>query len=436
MVHSNLIEIRSTPLLPTFYRFFGRSCVGGKFNMEHCLSKLSDLELLTIDIGYFYGIQRLDENIISLLKKHHRLKKLALRGADNISCNITISNILDYFPNITSFSLFNINISNVAFTSSDKILNLAELKLQCTAIDDGGIQHITKRAKQLKVLNIKACRDMTDKALYCVLRNCPLLEELSLGYCTNFWNHGLLSIAQRPLNLKYLPLTVCKNIDDDGVISLVESCHGLTYITLGGCTKMTDNFLIAIGEHSPLLREAEFSYCFSISTRGIYYLIRSCRSLDKLILSFCRGISDDNIVDVNDNHLTEVKDQQIEMVDQQTETKDQQTETENQQTEMKNQQTETKGHQTQMKDAQLISKIAIHSHLKELKLRSCTDISKDTVLRFTGICPDLREINLSNCINNNEDVDFIFRVCDDCQFVKEFKMYHQIVHRKNYNRKS
>ena len=115
--------------------------------MEHCLSKLSDLELLTINIGYFYGIQRLDENIISLLKKHHRLKKLALRGADNISCNITISNILDYFPNIT---LFNINISNVAFTSSDKILNLAELNLQCTAIADGGIQHITKRTNNSK----------------------------------------------------------------------------------------------------------------------------------------------------------------------------------------------------------------------------------------------------------------------------------------------
>jgi hypothetical protein len=49
----------------------------GRFNMEHCLSKLSDLELLTINIGYFYGIQRLDENIISLLKKHYRLKKLA-----------------------------------------------------------------------------------------------------------------------------------------------------------------------------------------------------------------------------------------------------------------------------------------------------------------------------------------------------------------------
>jgi hypothetical protein len=171
---------------------------------------------------------------------------------------------------------------------------------------------------------------------------------------------------------------------------------------------MTDNSLLAIGEHCHLLREADFSNCFSISARGVYCLIRSCRGLDNLILSFCRGISNDNIEDVKENHLTEVKDQQTEMNDQQTE----------------------------INESQFISKFAIHSHLKELNLRSCTDISKETVLRLTGICPDLRKISLSNCINNSEDDDFIFRVFDDCQFLQKFKVYQRMVHRKNYNRKS
>ena len=384
----------------------------GRFNMEHCLSKLSDLELLTIDIGYFYGTRTLDENLISLLKRQPHLKKLALRGWTKIS-NITISDILDYFPNIISFYLNNINISNVVFTRSDTILNLKELTLHCNSIDHDGLQHITKRAKQLKVLNIQQCKEMTDKALHCVSQNCPLLEELSFGNTYPFngnslTNRGLFSIAERPLSLKYLSVIGCKNIDDDGVISLVKSCHGLTYISLNGCTEMTDNSLLAIGEHCHLLREADFSNCFSISARGVYCLIRSCRGLDNLILSFCRGISNDNIEDVKENHLTEVKDQQTEMNDQQTE----------------------------INESQFISKFAIHSHLKELNLRSCTDISKETVLRLTGICPDLRKISLSNCINNSEDDDFIFRVFDDCQFLQKFKVYQRMVHRKNYNRKS
>ena len=89
-----------------------------------------------------------------------------------------------------------------------------------------------------------------------------------------------------------------------------------------------------------------------------------------------------------------------------------------------------------MKDAQLISNFAIQSHLKELNLHSSTDILKETVLRFTGICPYLRKINLSGCINNNEDDDLIIRVFDDCQFLKGFEVYQLMVHRKNYNRKA
>jgi len=217
---------------------------GGDFNMEHCFFNLSDLELLTIDIGYFYGTRTLDENLISLLKKQPRLKKLALRGWQKIS-DITISDILDYFPNIISFYLNNVNISNEAFTLSDTIINLKELTLHSNSIDDDGLQHVTKHAKQLKVLNIQQCEEMTDKALYCVSQNCPLLEKLSFGNfinCDNFSNHGLFSIAERSLNLKYLSMFGSKNIDDDGVISLIESCHGLTHITPDGCTEITDNW--------------------------------------------------------------------------------------------------------------------------------------------------------------------------------------------------
>jgi hypothetical protein len=389
------------------------------YNMEHSLSKLSDLELLTIDMGYFCGTQTLDENLILFLKRQPRLKKLVLRGWHAIS-NTTISDILDYFPNILSFYIDNNdNISNEAFTRSDKILNLKELTFQSKSIDDDGLQHVTKRAKQLKVLNIEYCEKMTDKALHCISQYYPLLEKLSFGKTSsftgdNFTNRGLFSIAERLLSLKYLSVIGCKNIDDDGVISLVKSCHGLTYIRLKGCTEMTDNSLLAIGEHCHLLREADFSNCFSISARGVYCLIRSCTGLYKLNLSFCRGISNDNIDDVKENHLSEVKDQQ-------TETENQQTETENQQTEIN--------------DSQFISKFAIHSHLKELVLRSCTDISKETVLRFTGICPDLSKISLFECIINSEDDDFILRVFDDCQFLQYFIVHKRTV-RKNYIRKS
>ena len=237
-------------------------------NMEHGLSKLSDLDLLTIDIGHFHGTRTLDENLILLLKNQPRLKKLALRaGFKNVIRNITIStsDILDYFPNISSLYLSHLNTSTVALTRSDIILNLTELTLRSSSIDDEGIQHIIKRAKQLKVLNIKYCGKMTDKTLYCVSQNCPLLEELSFGNSSgfngdNFTNSGLFSIAERSLNLKYLSIHCNTNIDDDGVISLVKSCHGLTYIALTDCAKMTDNSLIAIGRHCPLLREENFSH--------------------------------------------------------------------------------------------------------------------------------------------------------------------------------
>jgi hypothetical protein len=81
---------------------------------EHSISKLSDLDLLTIDIGHFHGTRTLDENIILLLKKQPRLKKLALHGwNNNTGSNIIISDILDYFPNISSLYLSALNTSSV-----------------------------------------------------------------------------------------------------------------------------------------------------------------------------------------------------------------------------------------------------------------------------------------------------------------------------------
>ena len=184
----------------------------------------------------------------------------------------------------------------------------------------------------------------------------------------------------------------------------------LKYISLNGCTEMTDNSLFAIGEHCPLIREANFSHCVNTSARGVYCLIRSCRGLYKLKLSSCTGISDDDIVELKENQQTEIVDQQTEMKDLQTGTTDQQTETKDLHTEAKDQRTETK-------DSQLISNFTTHSHLKAFNLRSCTNISKEALLRFTGICPDYRGIFLFDCINNSEDHDFIFRVIDDYQFL-------------------
>ena len=136
------------------------------------------------------------------------------------------------------------------------------------------------------------------------------------------------------------------------------------------------------------------------------------------------------------DHRREFKDQQTETKGQQTEREGQQTETKGHQTEMKDNQTEMKYQHTETKDAQFIPNFASHSPLKQLNLRLCTDISKETVLRFTGICPDLRKINLSGCTKNNKDDDFIVRIFKDCQFLKEFEVYLRIVHRKNYNRNS
>jgi len=46
-------------------------------NMEHGLSKLSDLDLLTIDVGYFDGTQTLDENLFLFLNTRYSSKVAA-----------------------------------------------------------------------------------------------------------------------------------------------------------------------------------------------------------------------------------------------------------------------------------------------------------------------------------------------------------------------
>jgi hypothetical protein len=186
--------------------------------------------------------------------KHMQLKKLVLRGCDEIT---------------------NAGLGHL------KRMPLEQLDLGlCNRITNAGLEHL-KDMEKLERLDLNLCRNITKDGLR-YLTKMPL-KQLSLSD-VNITDAGLEILKN--MKLEILDLSRCEGITNDGLVYLKDM--PLEQLDLSWCNKITDAGIKHLrGTH---LRELNLNHCVSITDAGLEYL--KDMPLEQLDLGLCNRITD------------------------------------------------------------------------------------------------------------------------------------------------
>ncbi|KAL5077948.1 hypothetical protein RYX36_016932 [Vicia faba] len=94
-------------------------------------------------------------------------------------------------------------------------------------------------SSNLKVLNFRMCRSVSDTSIVAIAMGCTLLEEWNLALCHEVRISGWQAVGLYCQNLKRLHVNRCRNLNDNGLQALRDGCRSLSVLYLNGCVHVT-----------------------------------------------------------------------------------------------------------------------------------------------------------------------------------------------------
>ncbi|WP_075883122.1 leucine-rich repeat domain-containing protein [Candidatus Protochlamydia sp. W-9] len=203
--------------------------------------------------------------------------------------------ILNHFPNEIEELNFskNTSLTNAHLLALKNCKNLKVLHLQeCRNLTDAGLAYLTPLTA-LQHLNLAGCKFANAGLAH--LTPLVALQHLNLSHCRNITDAGLAHLTHL-VTLKYLNLGHCKNITDAGLAHLTP-LMALQHLNLGHCSNFTDAGLAHL---TPLLTltHLNLSWCYNFTDAGLAHLTPLV-ALQHLNLGHCRNITDAGLA-----HLT------------------------------------------------------------------------------------------------------------------------------------
>eukprot|EP01125_Pyxidicula_operculata_P022932 TRINITY_DN9694_c0_g1_i1.p1 TRINITY_DN9694_c0_g1~~TRINITY_DN9694_c0_g1_i1.p1 ORF type:complete len:628 (+),score=101.61 TRINITY_DN9694_c0_g1_i1:70-1953(+) len=188
------------------------------------------------------------------------------------------------FSNLTSDAVLQQTIARCRKTQIQEIDLFG-----CSTITDNGLSSIAP-CKNLKYLNLKRCRSISDEGIKILSENHVNLIELHLKLCPLITDISLSRTISQLLKLKKLNLSYGYFITDKGIKNL-GVLKNLEYLNVSACKKITDQSLQVIGGLTSLTN-LNLGWCRNITNSGIKHL-SSLTNLTKLNLSLCKQLTDD-----------------------------------------------------------------------------------------------------------------------------------------------
>ena len=132
--------------------------------------------------------------------------------------------------------------------------SLNTLSFQFSAVTD---EHLERSVlpETLVGLNLNACREVTEKSLVQISKQCPNLEKIELYWNCRVSDFGVKRLAAACSRLTYVNFSGCKRLSDRGVIPVIESCPQIEVLNLTRLEKITDESVIAISQKLQALKE-------------------------------------------------------------------------------------------------------------------------------------------------------------------------------------
>ena len=174
--------------------------------------------------------------------------------------------------------------------------------------------------KHLIVLDLNACRDISDVLVSKVADLLPCIEHLSISGCkgisiatwekmakklpslkyldisrSDMTDEMMLNFSQIPaLKLQGINLTACKHLTDNGIVSLIKYQNWLEVLKLA-CVEVTNTTLICIGKHMQCLRVLDLNSCRQLTDGALSSVKALLLNLHSLNLYSCYQLSNSGL---------------------------------------------------------------------------------------------------------------------------------------------
>ncbi|XP_073957597.1 uncharacterized protein isoform X2 [Choristoneura fumiferana] len=120
------------------------------------------------------------------------------------------------------------------------------------------------RLQNLKVLDMSGCNRITDVSLRYAF-NFKELTVLNLSRCQQITHEGIEHLVENCPSIEHFNLVDCYNLKDEAVNSIVKGLHRLQTLELKGCNQLTDKTLESVKLHCKKLKFLDVQGCRNMS---------------------------------------------------------------------------------------------------------------------------------------------------------------------------
>ena len=186
-----------------------------------------------------------------------------------------------------------INVLALNHDGSPSDSKLESLDLQDCKLTDKSLVYVSKGMPQLKRVNLSTIKTITDGGFKC-LAQMPALEEIIVQKCDNVTDQGLAYLSeecQNPSNLKFLDMSFCSSVTDLGVSHIAKGLKNLAGLSISS-SLVGDRGLLDLAHGLVHLKALALGQCNNITEVGLMRMAKKAKSLRTIDIYGCKNITE------------------------------------------------------------------------------------------------------------------------------------------------
>ena len=228
------------------------------------------------------------------------LKVLSLQGCRCVN-NTLLEELSNYCPNLLRLDLSRCRqlevLKNTAWldncANTWKHLTVMDLNA-CKDVSDGLVSKIADMLPFIEHLSISGCKGISISTWQKMAKKLQSLKYLDISR-SDMTDEMMLRFSQIPdLKLKGINLTACKHIKDNGVVSLIKYQNWLEVLKLA-CVEVTNKTLTCIGKCMQCLRVLDLNSCRQLTDGALSSVKALLINLHSLNLYSCYQLSNNGL---------------------------------------------------------------------------------------------------------------------------------------------
>ncbi|KAL9542940.1 hypothetical protein MBANPS3_008361 [Mucor bainieri] len=243
------------------------------------------------------------------------LKVLNVSGLDTVKSSTLAHAVCSKLQRLEMSWCRNITGSGILALVRPSSRTLCYLKINgCPQLDDDTMALLGSSLPNLTHLSMAACTNLTDTALLSYLKSSTSpsskhkLTHLNLSSCSRLTDATLLNLALYTQHMQHLELAGCALMTDQGFCHLFARVQTFVHLDLEDVHQITTATSRSIANHQPHLQRLCLSSCTQISDDDVVYLVNNCHQLQHLELDNCTIT--DHVLALIANHVLQQQHQQ------------------------------------------------------------------------------------------------------------------------------